>query len=371
MKRALHELSSMRSILENLLKYMEEGVFTVDKDGKITSFNKSAQWITGYCLDEVIGKKCSDIFKSSLCNNGCPLSKVFKVDAPVYNHNVEFLSKEGKKILANLVCIQFKNKKGEILGAVNIFQDITEIKKLQHQLLQSEKLAIMGQISAGVAHEINNPISGILTYFSLIKKKIDKEKLTSDEIKKIREYIITMERETSRISRIVRNLLDFSRKKEPDFQPLNLVTVLEHTISLLYDQISLMNIKVVKDIEKDIPEIIGDFGQLQQVFMNLILNAIQSMDQGGTLTLKISKIGKTGGGCFVNTEIKDTGCGIKEENLSNIFEPFFSTKKGEKGMGLGLGLAIVQRIIKDHRGSISVKTKLGQGTSFIIKLPAR
>lgn len=162
--------------------------------------------------------------------------------------------------------MQFKNTSGEILGAVIIFQDITEIKKLQHQLLQSEKLAIMGQISAGVAHEINNPISGILTYFNLIKKKIAKDKISTDELKRIRKYVVTMERETSRISRIVRNLLDFSRKKEPDFKPINLKTVLEQTLSLLYDQITLMNIKVVKEIGKDVPEIIGDSGQIQQVF---------------------------------------------------------------------------------------------------------
>jgi len=365
------DLSTMRPFLEGLLRNMQGGVFTVNLDKVIISFNKAAEWITGYCLDDVLGKKCNEIFRSTICNDACPFGKVIRTGSPVYKSDVNIIGKDDREIPVTLTCFALKNVHGETVGMIGIFRDISELKTLRGQLMQSEKLAIMGQLAAGVAHEINNPISGILTYIKLLAKKLDKEGASESLVPTFKRYLSVMERETANVGRIVKNLLDFSRRKEPDISPVHIDEVIDQSLLLLCDQLKVGNIEVQQKYKSGLPEIMGDFGQLQQVFVNLILNAVQAMPTGGTLRIKAIAEGSPGRECFVKIEVADNGCGIPKENIPKIFDPFFTTKGGKDSTGLGLGLSIVQKIIRAHHGHISVKSRVGKGTTFTIKLPTR
>lgn len=356
----------MRPFLESLLLHLDSGVFTIDKEKRITSFSKSAVWITGFCLDDVIGRKCKDVLRSNLCKTACPFESITKKGSSTHRSDKEIFGKDGNAIPVNISAFALKNTEGKIVGMAEIFRDISELKSLKDQLMQSDRLAVLGQIAAGVAHEINNPLNGILTYIKLMSRKLDKEPSLAQ---KFHKYLVIMERETMNIGRIIKNLLDFSRRTEPEVLPLHINDVIEQSLLLLRDQLKIKNIEVKKESKSHIPEVIGDFGQLQQVFVNVILNSIQAMPKGSRLKIETVAEGKQE--CFVKVEISDTGCGIPKENLLKIFEPLFTTKGGKDGLGLGLGLPIVRRIVKEHHGNIDVKSTVGRGTTFSIRFPAK
>ncbi len=230
-----------------------------------------------------------------------------------------------------------------------------ELRKAENQLFQSEKLASLGKLAAGVAHEINSPLTGVLTYSSLLLQ----EKKEGDPEKEDLEVIVN---ETNRCKKIVKGLLDFARQTEPDKALTDLNEVIEKSIDLISHQASMQSIKIEKKIKPDIPRIMIDVGQIQQVFINILLNAIEAMPGGGTLTI-------TSGieDHMVTIGFSDTGAGIPEENMRKIFDPFFTTKK--QGRGTGLGLSVSYGIIEKHRGRLDVKSQVGKGSTFKIKLP--
>ncbi|KPK64454.1 hypothetical protein AMJ83_01705 [candidate division WOR_3 bacterium SM23_42] len=359
------DVSMMRPFMEGLLKNMEGGIFAIDLNRKIIFFTKAAEWITGYCLDEVLGKKCRDIFKSDTCNEECPFDKVLKKNIPVHMRNVTITGKYGLKILTSRSFFRLDDVHGNTRGIAIIFRDITELQNLRQQVIQSEKLAVMGQLAAGVAHEINNPINGIITYLHLMLKQLAEKKMDPEVWEK---NLRLVERETIRIGRLVRNLLNFSRKTEPELGSVNLKRLLNETLPVLEDQFLIKNIKISEKCEDEIPDVLGDHSQLQQVVMNLIVNAIQAVDNGGCIDVALAAEGAKGSECFVALEIKDNGVGIPEEDLENIFDPFYTTKTGEKG-GVGLGLSIAKQIIKAHHGRIRIQSKVGKGTTVSIRLP--
>ncbi|UCG44357.1 MAG: PAS domain-containing protein [candidate division WOR-3 bacterium] len=358
--------SVVEPFLVGILSHLYGGVFTIDKNKRITLFSKSAMWLTGFGLDDVIGKECGSIFRANMCRNSCPFDNAIKKGSSTNRRYVEIYGKDGKPIPCNITAFPLRNTEGEIVGMAEIFRDARELKALTSQLLQSDRLAILGQVSAGVAHEINNPLNGILTYIKLMNRKLRSNPAAAESLGK---YLDTMERETRNMARIVRNLLDFSRRKDPEIVPLQLGEVMEQSLLLLGDQLKVHNIEVVREDEPGVPDVTGDFGQLQQVFVNIVLNSIQAMPDGGRLLIRITAEGKRKS--FVSVNISDTGCGISEENVAKIFEPLFTTKGGKDSVGLGLGLAIVQRIVEEHHGSIDVTSKVSKGTTFNIRFPAR
>ena len=363
------DFSTMRNLLEGLLRNMRGGVFVTDMKKRIVYFNKAAVWLTGYCLEDVLGKTCQDVFQGDCCENFCLFNKVTKGEGIAYKDDVSFFSKEKQEIPVNITAFSLRDKNKKTIGMVGIFRDLFELKALQGQLMHSDKLAIMGQLAAGVAHEINNPISGVLTYIKLLLKKLERDELSEKAIEDFIKYLTVMERETTHIGRTVKNLLDFSRRTEPDIHPLDINEVLEQSLMLLSDQLKIGNIELKREGRVSLPHIMGDFGQLQQVFINLMMNAIHAMNDGGRIRLLTSAEGRPGGECFIKIEVSDNGCGISKSNLDKIFDPFFTTKGGKNNIGLGLGLSIVQGIIKTHHGRIEVKSRVGRGSKFTIKLP--
>lgn len=236
-------------------------------------------------------------------------------------------------------------------------QRTEELKKIQTQLMQSEKLASLGRLASGVAHEINSPLTGILTFSHLLMRKLK----DNPELQKELELIV---RETTRVSTIVRGLLDFARESKPQKRPCQINELIGHTLSLIERQAAFQNIHLIKNLDHQVPVILLDTNQIQQVFMNILINAADAMPKGGTLTISSFY---PPGDSFVHIVFADTGCGIPPENLSKIFDPFFTTKADKKGTGLGL--AVSYGIIERHRGHIEVQSEVGKGATFTIKLP--
>jgi two-component system NtrC family sensor kinase len=235
---------------------------------------------------------------------------------------------------------------------------VQQLKESQEQLIQAEKLTSLGQMAASIAHEINNPLAGVLVYTQLLSKKVASDTFKEEEAL---DYLSKMESEVNRCSRIIRNLLDFARQKELMLRLVDINRVLEQVLSLVGHQAQLQNIEVVKEFSPSLPNVMADFDQLQQVFINLTLNAIQAMPDGGKLTLRSSAVDGE-----VRIDVQDTGCGISKENLGKLFTPFFTTKA--KGKGVGLGLAVVHGIIERHKGRIKVQSEVGKGTTFSVYL---
>jgi len=233
-----------------------------------------------------------------------------------------------------------------------------ELTQMQDHLIQSEKLASMGQLSASIAHEVNNPLSGALIYNQLIAKKISRGEFDREAIL---NYLSKMEHELSRSTKLIRSLLDFSVQSEPKFKEVNVNEVLNRALELGIHAGSKENTRVEKDLQP-LPTFMVDPDQLEQVFVNLIMNALQAMPAGGKLTLRTFLENRE-----LKIAVRDTGCGIPPENLTKIFTPFFSTKKEVKGVGLGLSVSY--GIIQGLKGRIEVESKVGEGTTFTVCLP--
>ena len=232
-----------------------------------------------------------------------------------------------------------------------------ELAEMQAHLFEAEKLASLGKLAAGVAHEINNPLGSILIYSHLLLEDADKKSPHYENLKKV-------VKETSRCKDIVKSLLEFARPKEPEMSLININEIVETSLSIMERQVLFQNIRLKKMYASPLPKIVADSAQLQQVFINIILNAAEAMNGNGVLTLS-SSLSKEGS--YIEVKFSDTGPGIKEEDKKRLFEPFFSTK--EVGKGTGLGLAISYSIIQKHQGTIEVKSEAGKGSTFTVKIP--
>ncbi|MBI5419925.1 MAG: HAMP domain-containing protein [Deltaproteobacteria bacterium] len=236
-----------------------------------------------------------------------------------------------------------------------------ELTATQEQLLHSEKLVAVGKLAATVAHEINNPLTGVYTYIKLMERKLEQGRSGPEEVTKYMEYLATMRREVERTTAIVQNLLDFTRPKEPLRKPISLVKLIEETLFLLRNKLSLNNIAVVNRVAP-LPEIMADPSQMKQIFINIMINACEAMERGGTLTIGTSHNAAEN---TVTVNVCDTGVGIDTDDLSRVFDPFFTTKE----KGTGLGLSVVHGIVSKHNGRVEMKSRKGEGTLVRITLP--
>ena len=252
---------------------------------------------------------------------------------------------------------------GELAGAFNTMAAALKERDerlkdfTRRKFMESERLALIGQLAANVAHELNNPLQGIVTYSHLL---LEKDSLDAASRQNIQKIVI----QANRSRDIIRGLLDFSRQRKPDKTLSDINSLLNEGISLVENQALFHNIKINKNLDMGLPKIVIDPSQIVRVFINLIVNAAEAMDDSGELTIT-SRI-DTNSNC-IEVEVTDTGSGIPEENLERIFDPFFTTK--ETGHGVGLGLAISYGIIREHKGTISVESEVGKGTAFTVRLP--
>jgi len=241
-------------------------------------------------------------------------------------------------------------------------ESLVRLQASEEQLIQAEKLSSLGQMAASIAHEINNPLAGVLVYTQLLAKKLADDTLSRDVAL---GYLTKMATEIDRSSRIIRNLLDFARPSELSLGDVDINRVIEDALDLVGHRATLGQIDVVRDLQADLPKVYADYDQLRQVFVNLTLNAIQATPTRGRVTLQT----RTTAQGILTVSVEDTGCGISEENREKLFTPFFTTK--EKGQGVGLGLAVAKGIVEKHAGLIDVESNEDEGTRFVISLPVR
>lgn len=240
-----------------------------------------------------------------------------------------------------------------------------KLRMTREQLIQSEKMASLGVLASSVAHEINNPLQGILTYIMLMLKIISGEKVEQNRLEEFKNYLQLMGDEIKRCGDIVKNLLVFSRQSKPEIQEADINTMIQRCLKLLENKTRLQNIEVEQLRQGPVPTIYCDIRLIQQTLIALIINAIEAMPKGGRLTISNRQLNSKN----VEITITDTGEGIPKKNLKHIFDPFFTTKEAAKSTGLGLFVAY--GIIKEHKGTIEVESKVGKGTTFHIKLPIK
>ena len=243
-------------------------------------------------------------------------------------------------------------------------QDITQSRKVQETLYLSQRLASIGKLAAEVAHEINNPLTSVLTFTKLAARIVEADRVEPDRLQSLREYLGHMESEANRCAGIARNLLDFSRQGEIEVKENQLSEIIEKTLDVLRHRAELSNIRIETVFDPSIPRIQCDYKRLQQAFINIFWNGIEAMPEGGLLEVNAGYDSATR---QIKVRIRDTGAGIPKENLDKIFEPFFTTKAESRGVGLGLSVAY--GIIRQHGGTIEVRSRPGEGTEFGICLP--
>jgi PAS domain S-box-containing protein len=366
-KRIENELREANEFFTNLIESSVDGIIAADMKGNIFIFNKGAEALTGYTAEEVIGK----LHITKIYPEGVAREIMKKLRSSEYGGvgkviptQLNVLNKFGEEIHVQLSAALIYDGKGQEIASVGIFTDLRPRlmmeKKLQEthlQLVSSEKMASLGKLAAGIAHEINNPLGGILIYSSLMMEDLPEEDSKRGDLARIVQ-------EAGRCKEIVKSLLEFARQTEPKMEPTDINRAINDGLFFLVNQALFHNIQIVKKFDPFLPFVRGNASQLKQVFMNIIINAAEAMHGSGTLTITTSP-GPDRKTVFV--EFTDTGEGIPEENFTRIFDPFFTTK--EVGKGTGLGLATSYGIIEDHGGKIGVKSKVGEGTTFTIELP--
>jgi PAS domain S-box-containing protein len=358
-KQHTEELALLKEFNESIVESVNVGLLAVDEDGRITRCNSPFEEMIGLGRDEAVGKLVDQVFDESFAAN---LENILGKSrwhlTEVRNaYKLHTFDAAGNSLILNVAVAPLRSVSNQQTGAIIVLENVSSRVKLEETLQQSEKLSSIGLLAAGVAHEVNTPLTGVSSYTQMLLGMIPETDPKHALLQK-------MQRQTDRASNIVGNLLNFSRAgNSEEFAEVEINKLLNDTLQLLEPQLRKSNIEIVKDYAKTSPKILGSGGKLQQVFTNLILNARDAMVDGGTITLTTSL--ETAGPVIV--EVSDTGEGIPAENLKRVFDPFFTTK--EVGSGTGLGLAVSYGIIQEHSGSIEAKSELKKGATFRMEFP--
>ena len=354
----LYDATAKYNVLIN--EFIQEDVLVINYDYRIVDVNNCLLKRLGLKREEVIGKYCYEIThrQNTPCSgekHPCPLIQTMETQKPSQTTHIH-LDKNDQEIYYSISTYPLKENE-DTIGAIEISRDITKDINTQKSMMQQEKLASIGRLSAGVAHEINNPLTTILTTAMLMQEDLDPEDPNFKEME-------TITKEALRCRKIVTSLLDFSRQLESSKNENDINEIIQESIFLTKKQAAFKDVDIDQQLTDNIPAVFADRGQIQQALINLILNAIGATEPGGKITAFSSYHPYTKS---VEVRINDTGEGISKEDLNRIFDPFFTTKEE----GTGLGLAITHGIIEQHNGIIDVESELGKGTTFKILLPTK
>jgi PAS domain S-box-containing protein len=356
-----YELQESETKFRNLFESIQHGAFFMSLDGKFLDCNRALVSMLGYAgKEELLAVDIPQAVFVHAADSGEVQRRVDE-HGGVKDFEVEFRKKNGGLITVLLTVTGLRDHRlGRITGYQGIISDVTERRLLAQQLLQSEKMANLGKLAAGVAHEINNPLGAIYVFAHLLLEKTPADSPG-------RAHMERIVREASRCKEIVQGLLKFSRQSEPRFLPTSLNGVIRSVLDLFKQQAIFQNIDIREEYDEDLPRVIADPPQLEQVFTNIIFNAAEAMSGSGLILLRTRR---SEDGTAVEASVADNGPGIPEKHLENIFEPFFTTKDpSSTESGTGLGLAISYGIVQRHKGTITVTTQLGKGTTFTVHLP--
>ena len=360
------EVFEVKQYLESLVETAGDAILTVDLERKISSWNHSAKEILGYSKDEVRGKDICTLASGESARDQLAAIIQQALDGAITsNAETSWLRKDRKEATVSVTVSPITDSSRRIVGVLTIARDITERKKLQEELFHSEKLASIGQLAAGVAHQINNPLGAISGRAQMLLRfsgPLEGEFL--------REQLGKIRADCARITETVNDLLGFARKTETVKQYTDINTILDETLEMVKQEMIARKMRVDRRYSENLPPVVASANHLRQLFANLMTNAFDAMRGGGLLTIRtlfrpavIERSEQV-----VEVAIADTGCGIPEEDLQRIFEPFYTTKPA--GEGTGLGLAVAKRIVDFHSGRIMVESAVGVGTTFTIQFPA-
>lgn len=354
------ELALLKEFNESIVESVNVGLLAVDENGRITRCNSTFEEMIGLGREQTVGKLVEEIFDESFALNltnilGKSRWHLTEIRNAYKLHTVDF---NGRSLILNVAVAPLRSISNAQTGAIVVLENVSSRVKLEESLQQSEKLSSIGLLAAGVAHEVNTPLTGVSSYTQMLLGMIPETDPKHALLQK-------MQRQTDRASNIVGNLLNFSRTGNAiESSEININKLLDDTLQLLEPQLRKSNVGIMKDYATPPPMIFGNGGKLQQVFTNLILNSRDAMFNGGLITLA-TRITDTD---EVHIDVADTGEGISSENLNKIFDPFFTTKG--VGNGTGLGLAVSYGIVQEHAGTIEVRSENGAGTIFSLVFPA-
>jgi signal transduction histidine kinase len=369
LQRKVEEYERLKEFSENIVESINVGILAADLDDRVESWNTQIEHLSGVPRDQALGRKLSDLFPASLTDQfdrvrgETGIHHIYKfvlkpaAASGVANgngngHGIPSLLREAT---LNIAIAPLVSKEQQQIGRLVIFDDVTDRAELEQRLVQADKLSSIGLLAAGVAHEVNTPLAVISTYAQMLAKQVAEDSQKSMILDKIAK-------QTFRASEIVNSLLNFSRTSTTSFGNVNVNRVIQETLSLLEHQLQKSGIQVKTDLEADLPAVHGNAGKLQQVCLNLFLNARDAMAGGGTL-----EVHTWSQGSGARIEISDTGHGIAPEHVHRIYDPFFTTKAARKGTGLGL--SVTYGIIQEHGGSIEVSNRHSGGAIFRLELP--
>jgi PAS domain S-box-containing protein len=360
--RLQKELIETKNFLESIVEKAGDAISVVDLESRVLYWNEGAERIYGYKKEEVMGKKLADFLyprEENLMKEEERLMHQYmarvKKGEVVSNVEVNRKTKEGKEIITSMTISPLRNAEGTIIGASRICKDITHLKKAEEKLILAERLSSLGERTAGVAHELRNPLAGIKINTQILSRKKD---LSETE----RRILGSTQEGIEKIQKIVDDMLHFAKPKASHFKEERINEVVEESLTILQTKLKKGSVSLAWMKGEGLARVWIDAHQIQQVLVNLILNAIQAMGKGGALTIRTFV--EDGGG--IGVEVKDTGIGISESNLRKIFDPFFSTKSE----GTGRGLSISLKILENHGATIDVESEEGKGSTFTIHFPA-
>ena len=347
------QVERLKDFSENIVESLKIGVLTADLNSRVESWNPQLEELLGVTRSEAIGRTLSQVLPQGLAEEIAAHAETDHVSG-IYKFHVN--TKRGQHVMVNASIAPLLGKTGARLGQLVLLDDITQRVSLEEQLVQNEKLTSLGLLAAGVAHEVNTPLAVISNYIQMLAKQIppdDPRQKTIDRIVK----------QTFRASEIVNNLLNFSRTGGAELSEVDVNGILEETLSLVQHPFRTAQVTVIRSYKDALPPVLGSSTRLQQVFLNLLMNARDAMPGGGMLEVRT-----TARNGSVEVEFTDNGAGIAPEHLHRIFDPFFTTKP--TGRGTGLGLSVSYGIIKEHAGKVDVRSTPGKGTSFRLEFPA-
>ncbi len=382
LKSTEKELIAEKTFSSFLIQQSTAAIVIMNTDFTIVDTNDAYLKAVNKSKEEVIGAHCYEISHgiNVPCSSAFPGVKCPMIETLRTGENIHVIhdhqGPDGKPTYCNLSTYPIKNDAGEVIQVIEFWRDITdefshrwdkqirEMKSDIQKLVQEDRMISLGKLAASCAHEINNPIQGLLTFSHYMLEILEEGSPDPEKLEDFKSHLSLMSTELERCGNIVSGLLSFSRESSIEYKQIDINEVIEAVLSLTRHKLKLRNIGLTTRLAAEPLMLEGDINQLQQCFLNLIFNAIESMPGKGQLTV-ISEADD--GQNNARVEIRDTGYGIPEESRDNLFDPFFTTK--DVGEGTGLGLSIVYGVVKNHKGTINVDSKIGKGTAFILKFP--
>src|SRR3990172_8565263 len=362
----------VKDFTEDVLTGIVDGVVVMSAEGRIIIWNRAAEELTGITAAEALGKRVETVFSENRAVVG-QIEKTLATGRSYSDYEAELTVKHRPPLPVGLVTSVLTDSDGQTAGVILTIRDQASVRDLKERMRRSDRLAALGKIAAGIAHEIKNPLVGIRGAAQLMKSELRSvEGPCRDGSRSLTEYVDVIVKEADRLNNVLEGILDFTRVRQHEGKGHNIHGILDRVLILNEESARQRGIVLFRQYDPSLPDVIGDHDQLLQVFLNIIKNAIEAMQSGGRLTVitrmsdLFTSVQADGRNNRLMVEkVSDTGSGIRPEHLGDIFTPFFTPKD----KGVGLGLALSYQIVQEHLGTIRIESKAGEGTTFSVYLP--